>query len=395
VASNPADSAGGGVVSFSAGDYWYHSHSHADFQICRELAKTQPVLIVNSLGMRMPSMASSDGWMRIWRKLKSTTRSVRRPTKNLTVLSPIFLPIYGTGRAAQFNQRFVRAQVRIVSRMFGPYPDRIVANPTSWDIAQGLGKGPIVLYRVDHFSATEDVNSQRISALEDNAFAGADTVLYASAALMRKEANRHQGKGRLFEHGVDLDLFNAETPYAEPQDLSGIAHPRVVMMGSLEKADRVEQTLEIAALLPDVQFVIIGGGTTARFPILANVHFLGEKKPHELPAYLAHTDVGLVVVARSEWGVAASPIKLKEYLSMGIPVVSTWFDGVDELAHLVRFGRTSTEVSAALSLTLSDDGPSCREDRLRSTGTEGWSSKAHYLTQILGELRTASHVPQR
>jgi glycosyltransferase involved in cell wall biosynthesis len=376
-----------GVVSFSAGDYWYHSHSHADFQICRELAKTRPVLIVNSLGMRMPSMASSDGLMRVWRKLKSTTRAVRRPSKNVTVLSPIFLPIYGTSRAAAFNQQFVRAQVRLVSRLFGPFPDRIVANPTSWAIADGLGSGPIVLYRVDHFSATEDVDTKRIEALEDVAFAGADVVLYASAALMRKEAGRHGGKGQLFEHGVDLSVFNVNIRYDEPTDLSEIPHPRVVMMGSLEKADRVEQTLDIAAELPDVQFVLIGGGArSSNFRTLPNVHFLGEKKPDQLPAYLAHIDVGLVVVARSEWGVAASPIKLKEYLAMGLPVVSTWFDGVDELAELVRFGSTTTDVAEALRTTLSDLGPGSREDRLQFIDGQGWEAKTQRLVQILDAL---------
>jgi hypothetical protein len=63
-----------GVVSFSAGDYWYHSHTHADFQIAHELARTRPVLIVNSMGMRMPSLGSADGWMRVRRKLKSISR---------------------------------------------------------------------------------------------------------------------------------------------------------------------------------------------------------------------------------------------------------------------------------------------------------------------------------
>jgi glycosyltransferase involved in cell wall biosynthesis len=335
----------------------------------------------------MPSMSSSDGWMRVWRKVKSTTHAIRRPTRNLTVLSPVFLPIYGTGWAAEFNQKFVRAQVRLVSRLFGPYPNRLVANPTSWSIAEGLGTGPLVLYRVDHFSATEDVDRTRIAALEDQAFAAADVVLYASAALLRKEADRHQGKGLLFEHGVDRDLFMVTKQLSEPGDLVGIPHPRVVMMGSLEKADRVQQTLEIARELPDVQFVVVGGGTrSTSFPSLPNVHFVGEKKPEQLPGYLAHVDVGLVVVARSEWGVAASPIKLKEYLSMGLPVVSSWFDGVDELAHLVRFGSSAREVAAAIEQTLRDGGPCSREERLGFIASEGWEAKTQRLVQIFEDL---------
>ncbi len=376
-----------GVVSFSAGDYWYHSHTHADFQISHELAKTRPVLIVNSMGMRMPSLGNADGWMRVRRKLKSISHVVKHPQPNLTVLSPIFLPVYGTGFFARMNSVFVTAQVRMVMSRFGPFRYRIVANPTAWRTAQHVGDGPIVLYRVDHFSATEDVDTSKISELEDIAFLEADATLYSSGALMRREPDRHHGKGRLFEHGVDLSLFDPDAAPVEPADLRSIGHPRVVMMGSLEKTDRIEQTLAIAAQVPEAQFVIIGGGVkTVPKSTLPNVHFLGQKQPSELPAYLAHVDVGLVVVARSEWGAAASPIKLKEYLAMGLPVVSTWFDDVELFGDHIRYATSNEDVARELRHTLADHGPSTRSERLARVASEGWDAKAAEFMRILQQL---------
>ncbi len=348
------------------------------------------MLIVNSMGMRMPSMTSGDGWMRIRRKLKSMAKVVRKPEPNTTVLSPLFLPMYGNGWTARLNRSFVSAQIRIVAAMVGPFTYRIVANPTAWPIAQNIGDGPIVFYRVDHFSATEDVDRARIEALEDQAFAEADSVFYASSALMRNERDRHHGKAILLEHGVDLSLFDASVQHDEPADLARIAHPRVVMMGSLEKSDRVAQTLEIAALVPELQMVIIGGGvgkiTSSSLP---NVHFLGQKAPVELPAYLAHVDVGLVVVARSEWGVAASPIKLKEYLAAGLPVVSSWFDGVEGFGDVVRFGTTVEEVAAAARTTAADQGPGTRADRLDWVRSQGWDAKAREMLSVLAAISAA------
>jgi glycosyltransferase involved in cell wall biosynthesis len=272
-------------------------------------------------------------------------------------------------------------------KRFGPFEYRVVANPTAWRTAQQVGKGPIVLYRVDHFSATEDVDTQKISELEDIAFREADATLYSSGALMRREPERHHGKGILFEHGVDLSLFDPDATPAEPKDLAPIGRPRIVMMGSLEKTDRIDQTLAIAALVPEAEFVIIGGGVKA-LPTsqLPNVHFLGQKLPAELPGYLSNVDIGLVVVARSEWGAAASPIKLKEYLAMGLPVVSTWFDDVELFDDHIRYGSSNEEVAAQLRLTIADQGPSTREERLKRVASEGWDAKAQAFMSILEEL---------
>ena len=381
-----------GLISFSAGDYWYHSHSHADFQICRELAKSRRVLIINSMGMRVPSLTSADGWMRVRRKLNSTLHFVRRPAPNITVLSPLFIPVYGPGWAAALNQKLVELQIRAVARWAGGYTDRLVANPTAWGVARKLGTGPLVLYRVDHFSATEDVDSALIRRLEDVTFAEADTVLYSSEALMDNEAVRHRGKGELFEHGVDRSLFDPTRTWDEPADLRDVAHPRVVMMGSFEKADRLAQTLEIAAALPEVSFVFVGGGGGAvkgSERATSNVTFVGQKQPSELPAYLAHMEVGLVVVTRSEWGTAASPIKLKEYLAMGLPVVSTWFDGVEKHSATIRYGDSTESVVAALRATLVDLGPSNHSHRIESVAADGWDARAQLLSTRLEQLREA------
>src|SRR5690606_19701966 len=64
-----------------------------------------------------------------------------------------------------------------------------------------------------------------------------------------------------------------------------------------------------------------------------NVVLLGRKPFAELPAYAAAFDVGLIPFAVNELTTAVNPIKLREYLSAGLPVVST------ELPELVPFAN--------------------------------------------------------
>lgn len=376
------------MISFASGDWWYHSHAHADFQVASLLSADRRVLIVNSMGMRRPSLAEPGGPGRILRKVRSTAHLLRRPTERLAVLSPIFLPVYGDGVLAKINTFAVAAQVLLAMRWLGiSSPGQILANPTALDVATHTSKGPLVFYRLDHFSATEDVDHDLIASMEDRSFAACDVVLYSSQALMEREADRHLGKAMLFEHGVDTALFDPARPLAEPADLAGVPHPRVLMMGSLEKADRVEQINEVAAQLPDVSIVVVGGGVGATGLTGPNIHAFGVKPHHELPEYVAHCDVGMVVVARSEWGSAASPIKVKEYLAMGIPVVSGWFSGVEDHASVLRYGKTIDEISTGIRLALQDRGPSTAEGRRQYVLGDSWESRASFVASLLRDRR--------
>ena len=88
-ASDAASSSGSngaaqpGYVCFSAQDWWYHNRAHSDFQLMRG-SRAPPVLVVNSIGMRMPLPGrSSQPLRRILRKLRSIAKLVRRPLPEL------------------------------------------------------------------------------------------------------------------------------------------------------------------------------------------------------------------------------------------------------------------------------------------------------------------------
>ncbi|MGK0303303.1 MAG: hypothetical protein ACI89X_004192 [Planctomycetota bacterium] len=75
-------------------------------------AKQRKVLLVNSIGMRMPMPGRSPlPFKRIFRKLKSMLRSVQQPlpgTPNFTVMTPVLFPFYAVrGRVRSTLATFV------------------------------------------------------------------------------------------------------------------------------------------------------------------------------------------------------------------------------------------------------------------------------------------------
>ena len=61
---------------------------------------------------------------------------------------------------------------------------------------------------------------------------------------------------------------------------------------------------------------------------LPNVHWLGFRPYEEIPSYGAAFDVALMPWLRNDWIEQCNPIKMKEYLAIGLPVVSTDFPEV-------------------------------------------------------------------
>ena len=78
-----------GVVCFGGEDWWYHNRAHYDMQMMRELSYRMPVLYVNSIGMRVPTVTEGGMFFkRVQRKLKSFSRGLVRVREGFAVQSP-------------------------------------------------------------------------------------------------------------------------------------------------------------------------------------------------------------------------------------------------------------------------------------------------------------------
>src|SRR5207247_2217 len=82
-----------------------------------------------------------------------------------------------------------------------------------------------------------------------------------------------------------------------------------------------------------------------------------------------------------------NPIKLREYLSAGLPVVAS---GVTEVRHYpawCRFAESNEEFLAAVEASLAEDSPAARRRRSEAMLAETWERKVEEIGKHVARVR--------
>lgn len=378
-----------GFIWFAAQDWWYHNRAHSDFQLMQQVAQDRPVLLVNSLGLRMPRKGvSTNPTRRIVRKLRSMAKLVRRPVRGLPgfhVMTPLMIPAYGDGSLARANAWLVRQQVRLVARAIGAGPLPLVATtiPTAWPVIRGLRRSTLLYNRSDQHSAFPEADRGWVAGLEESLMRHADRVMYVSHELMATDEPLVGDRGVFLGHGVDLDHFSRNMEQEEPPELADIPRPIMGFFGGLDDyVVDMDLLAETARAIPEASLVLIGDATCSMDELtsLPNVHWLGFQPYQSIPAFGRAFDVALMPWLDNEWIRFANPIKLKEYLALGLPVVSTPYPELEHGDEPVLVAPTRAEFPALVRAALAQDHDSAAART--SVLSSSWRTRAQHLMSI-------------
>jgi glycosyltransferase involved in cell wall biosynthesis len=379
-------------VCFAGQDWWYHNHAHSDFQLMRRVAERRQVLFVNSIGMRMPLPGrSTQPLRRLARKLGSLARFARRPDPQrpgFIVYSPFIVPFYSSSTMRKINATIIRWQVRVLVRWFGLHqPTYFVTLPTAWDVVKGLSPHAVIYNRSDKQSAFPEVDREAIESLENELLRHADAAVYVSHALMDADAPLVGERSVFLDHGVDLDHFSTTS---EPSELNDIPHPRIGFFGSFDDYTVDFDLLDkLAAAIPNASIVLIGSSTEQmqRLTRHKNVYWLGYRPYEQIPAYGSGFDVAMMPWLRNEWIRYCNPIKLKEYLALGLPIVSMPFPEAARYEGVINIATDHAEFIAIARTLLANGSTAAEHDRRRDVvRADSWDQRADDLLRLSDAL---------
>jgi glycosyltransferase involved in cell wall biosynthesis len=372
-----------GVICFGGEDWWYHNRGHYDMQMMRELSAVVPVLYVNSIGMRVPRVGEGRMFFkRVARKLKSLRRGLVRVRPGFAVYSPFVAP----GRLGmRLTRHLLPWQVRRAARKIGVRKPLLwVACPPGAEAIDAIAPGALVYQRTDRYEEYSNVDREQIVSYDQRLKREADITLFCSRLLFGEERDRC-AHAVFIDHGVDYDRFAqaGADAHGEPDDVRAIPRPRAGFVGGID-ASTFDPPLFVAAAeaLPDVQFVMVGACSLPEgWCDLPNVHFLGQRDYTQVASYMAACDVLLMPWNRSEWIKACNPVKLKEYLAVGRPVVSTSFPELERYDGLVGVADGAEAFAQAIRDAVADAGDAA--PRRARVQTETWQAKGREAIDAL------------
>lgn len=362
--------------------------------IMRILARRNKVLWVNSIGMRRPK-ASSQDFQRLLGKFRRSFNGCVEVEPNLFVTNPLVLPLVGMPLADWFNARLLTTLLRLRCRRlkmerpilwtFLPNVNRLVGH---------LGERMVIYHCVDKYSAFSGVSRETLIEMEQQLAQQAHFV-FASSEQLCEELKPINPNTHFISHGVDVPHFaRARDPsLTVPDDLRHLPRPVIGFFGRLEDWVDVPLIRDLALRRPKWSFVLVGTVVTNLQSLreLPNVHLLGQKPYASLPAYCRGFDVGVIPFRMNELTVRANPLKLREYLAAGLPVVSTPLPEVMRYKHLVYLADGVETYLAKIEVALEKQSEEVVCRRTNVMQRESWEARVSELSGLIGaQLETKS-----
>lgn len=379
---------GYGVVYF--GNDWYAENRTSSHHVAERLARTLPVLYVDSPGLRAPQASGRD-LRRALRKVRATLRAPTLIKPNLWHCTVPQLPFRRMPGVEWLNRIFGRWAVRRAMRVLGD------AKPISWFVvphpgflAQRLGEQLCVYYCIDDYAAHPGVDTELIAARDDELTRCADLVFVAPPALVAAKQMINSST-RFSPHGVDVSLFAQAMDPATvvPPAAQGLPHPVVGYFGSIHEWIDLELIEWLARERPQWTFLLVGHAATnvSRLQALHNVMLVGAQPYASLPTWAKAFDVAIIPYRHNRQVENANPLKLREYLATGKPIVSVSHPEINKFARWIEIAEDRDAFLHGLERALISDSAAAATARLASVADQTWDNRvAHVLEEVSSAL---------
>ena len=371
------------ILCFASG---YEAPPTSKHHVMHLLAEHNAVLWINYHASRVP-MATVSDLKHVARKLRQVFQGLKSPRKNVFVLTPLVIPLPGKAWARKVNRWLLIRRVRRALRQVGRGPVQVWSFTP--DISYALGhfsEEKVVYYCVDEHAAFSGYDREQVLRDEADLCRRADLVVTTSQALQEAKAPLNPNT-ILVTHGVDYEHFSRalRDDLTIPDDIKDIPHPILGFFGLIRDWVDLDLLAEVARARPDWHIVLLGDSTVGLAPYrgIPNMHFLGRRPYEQLPAYCKAFNVGLIPFKINELTRAVNPIKLREYMAAGLPVVSTPMPEVKLYSHLVEVADTAEGFVCAVEAAMAS-GPDARALRTAAMAVETWSGKVDLICRHLG-----------
>jgi len=391
------------ILLFGCSD-WDHWRQPNEFACL--FAKKNKVIYVERLWcyeeLRWKKISRWDYLRRFW------AQPLRKVTENLFILRPPpTLPVnisilsrFFSKEITRFSIRLSRAiQIRLIRRWL--QDKRIL--PTVCFVSEpfdllllGTFRERVSCYYVwDEISLFpgNKIKSELVEEIESK-FIHRAHLVFASSQSQVEKRRRINPNTFLIANAFDSERFHAvlDSKAPEPSDLQRIPHPRIGYIGSLDFRTDFDLLMRIVDRHPEWPLIIVGWtfqrGEEGLSALCSktNVHFLGKKPSTEIPNYIKGFDVGLIPLRVTKSTNTMYPLKLHEYLAVGLPVISTALKEVKPFSEVVSIAKDANEFVDLIEEALADNSSEKARARIAVAKENTWEKRVALMSDAINKL---------
>ena len=395
------------LIIFS--DDWGRHPSSCQHLISQLLPRRQ-VVWVNTIGTRPPRLnwaTATRGFekLRQWASFRRAATARERldtPTHplpcgrgspNPRVLNPKMWPSFRSRFGRTVNRRLLSRALRSVAATMPQPPIIVTTIPLVADLIGRVPAARWVYYCVDDFGVWPGLDGRTMRRMEEELVAKVDTVMAVSDTL-RDHVAKLGKPSHLLTHGVDLDHFHKaessrHTPCAVAGDgtrsvpatlgeLASFPQPLVVFWGVIDRRTDLAFVRTLGESMSGGTLLFVGpqDDPDPELLRLPRARALPPVPYGDLPALAARTAVLMMPYADLPVTRAMQPLKLKEYLATGKPVVVRKLPSTEPWADCLDVAETPDAFADAVLERLRVGVPDAQRAARGRLDAEGWTAKA-------------------
>lgn len=356
------------------GEDW-GAHPSSTQHIFKHLIQDRNVLWVNSIGLRRPKLALNDLKRLIAKGHFLLNRTRTKPSKcAVNVLAPKAIPWPGNPIAKFCNRRILAHQIKEkLHDIEISKPILWTSLPTAVDVLDQFNEKAVVYYCGDDFSALDGVDHAPVVECEKRLSEKADLIFVASDKLAEKFPT---DKTYILPHGVDFETFSKPAPRSIECNAN---RPIAGFYGSIAPWVDLNLIAQTAYNMPHWDFMLVGPIKTDISPLrgLSNIKLIPAQPHEKLPGFVQHWQAALLPFKNTAQIRACNPLKLREYLASGTPVITTDFPALAPYKDYVEVIKTPDQLKQSLETA------SPKTNQAISVCQESWKNRARMVNELL------------
>ena len=343
------------------GNDWFAENRTSSHHIARQLAEEgYQVYYIECPGLHIPQGTGRD-LKKIGAKLARFAQGAMPVGERLKVCTLLQIPLHRFAPVRLLNRALILTTLRWLMRREG------IRRPITWfviphlaTIVGRLGERLSVYYCTDDYASLPNVDAEAVRAMDEQLTRRADLIFVTSDTLFEPK-RRFNPRTYVSPHGVDVEHFARaqDDRLPIPADTADLPRPVVGFFGLIGRQIDLDLVDYLAEQRPFWTFLLIGrvavpGDQVPRRP---NIHLVGKRPYTELPAYGKQFDAAIIPYRPTQFALYANPLKLREYLAMGKPIVAISTPEIDKFADVVEIAHSREEFLVKLDAVLARPSP--------------------------------------